>query len=56
MSSAAGFSDDLADSSAGAPVRRVRHEVRDGALLMLFSGGVSCGVAAGLVVLTRILG
>ena len=60
MSSAAGFPDDLAESfgdrGAVAPARRVREEVRDGALLMAFSAAVSCSVAAGLVVLSRILG
>ena len=56
MSSAAGFSDELADLQLPVAPRRVRHEVRDGALVMLFSAAVSCGLAGGLVALSRILG
>ncbi len=36
--------------------RRVRHEVRDGAVLMVFSALASSGLAATLVLLPRVLG
>jgi hypothetical protein len=34
------------------PVRRVRHEVRDGLALMAFSAATSAGLAGALLVLT----
>jgi hypothetical protein len=34
-----------------APVRRVRHEVRDGLTLMAFSAATSAGLAAALMLL-----
>jgi hypothetical protein len=38
-------------TSSQAPVRRVRHEVRDGLTLMAFSAVTSAGLAAALTVL-----
>ena len=43
-------------ADADQPVRRVREEVRDGALLMAFSAAVSCAAAAALVLASRVLG
>jgi hypothetical protein len=37
--------------SPPAPVRRVRHEVRDGLTLMAFSAATSAGLAAALMLL-----
>ncbi|QWC85620.1 hypothetical protein KLP28_02260 [Nocardioidaceae bacterium] len=53
MSSIAGLPDSRADQL---PPRRVRHEVRDGAVLMAFSAAVSCGAAGGLLLLSKVLG
>lgn len=38
----------------GRPLRRVRHEVRDGVAVMLFSAAVSSGLAVLLTVLARL--
>ena len=56
MSSIAGLPDSRADQLSQLPQRRVRHEVRDGALLMAFSAAVSCGAAGGLLLLSKVLG
>jgi hypothetical protein len=39
---------------AGVPLRRVRHEVRDGLAVMLFSAAASSGVAVLLTVLAQL--
>lgn len=39
-----------------APVRRVRHEVRDGVAVVAFSAAASTGVALVLLLLTRVAG
>ncbi len=41
-------------ATAGRPVRRVRHEVRDGVVVMLFSAFTSSGLALLLTVLPRL--
>jgi hypothetical protein len=41
---------------AGAPTRRVRHEVRDGAAVILFSAAASTGLALTLMLLARAIG
>jgi len=40
----------------GAPSRRVRHEVRDGAAVILFSAAASTGLAVALMLLARAIG
>ena len=37
-----------------APVRRVRHEVRDSVAVMIFSAAASCALALLLLVLVRL--
>jgi hypothetical protein len=39
-----------------APARRVRHEVRDGAVVVAFSATASTGVALALLLLVRVAG
>lgn len=41
-------------SASGRPVRRVRHEVRDGVAVMVFSALASSGLAVLLTVLARL--
>jgi hypothetical protein len=41
-------------SSAGVPARRVRHQVRDGAVVMAFSAAASTGVALALLLLVSL--
>ena len=43
-------------SGTRAPVRRVRHEVRDGVAVVAFSAAASTGVALVLLLLTRVAG
>ena len=42
--------------AAGRPVRRVRHEVRDGIAVAVFSGLASSALAGSLLLLTRLAG
>ena len=54
-----GIADDptAADSGACAtPARRVRHEVRDGVVVVAFSATASTGLALALLLLVRVAG
>ena len=44
----------MSATAAASPRRRVRHEARDAAVLMLFSAGLSLGGAGVLLVLTTL--
>ena len=48
--------DARARADSGAPVRRVRHEVRDGVAVIVFSAAASTGVALVLLLLVRVAG
>ena len=41
---------------ATVPVRRVRHQVRDGAAVVAFSAGASTAIAVALLLLVRVAG
>jgi hypothetical protein len=41
---------------SGPPARRVRHQVRDGAVVIAFSAAASSGLALALLLLARLAG
>lgn len=43
-------------TETSAPARRVRHEVRDGMAVMVFSAAASTGLALTLLLLVRLAG
>ncbi len=45
-----------AELETAAPVRRVRHQVRDGAAVIAFSAAASTGLALALLVLVQLAG
>jgi hypothetical protein len=46
----------MTSTQATGPARRVRHHVRDGAAVIVFSAVASTGVALAIVLLTRVAG
>ena len=46
----------VAELETAAPLRRVRHQVRDGAAVIAFSAAASTGLALALLVLVQLAG
>ncbi|MGZ4436181.1 MAG: hypothetical protein ACXVW6_00990 [Nocardioidaceae bacterium] len=50
------FSGQLSGQRPGSPARRVRHQVRDGVVVIAFSAVASSGLALALLLLVRLAG